>query len=79
MRSKHYSVRNIGIDLVCAWIVVLWRVTMCSVVSGNVLHMTLCSVVGDNATVPDDCISERHLYIFVNFESSNLTSGLLQS
>jgi len=55
------------------------HVTLCNVVGGNVLHVTLCSVVGDNATVPDDCISERHMYIFVNFESSDLTSGLLQS
>ena len=79
MPSKHYSVRNISIGLVCAWIVVLWRVTPCSVVGGDVLHVTLCSVVGDNATIPDDCISERHMYISVNFESSDLTSGLLQS
>jgi len=55
------------------------HVTLCNVVGGNVLYVTLCSVVGDNATVPDDCISERHMYIFVNFESSDLTSGLLQS
>jgi len=53
--------------------------TPCSVVGGDVLHVTLCSVVGDNATIPDDCISERHMYISVNFESSDLTSGLLQS
>jgi len=32
-----------------------------------VLHVTPCSVVGGNATVPDDCISRRHMYIFVNF------------
>jgi len=55
------------------------RVTPCSVVGGNVLHMTLCSVAVGNATVPDDCISRRYMYIFVNFESSDLVSGLLQS
>jgi hypothetical protein len=66
MPNKRYGVRITSIVLVCAWIVVMWLVT---------LH----SVVGGNCVVPDDRISERRLYIFVHFESSDLTSGLLQS